>query len=82
MSKDSKLISAEEIKHRIYFIRNQKVILDSDLAAMYQVETRVLNQAVTRNIERFPDDFMFQFTQEEFKNLKSQAPQLDFLQKS
>ena len=53
-------------------IRNKKVILDSDLAALYGVETKVLVQAVKRNIDRFPDDFMFQLNNDEFKNLKSQ----------
>ena len=58
------------IQRKIYEIRGQKVILDRDLAALYQVETRVLNQAVKRNIDRFPEDFMFQLTKEEC--LKSQ----------
>lgn len=49
-----------------------KVMLDFDLASMYQVETRVLNQSVKRNIERFPDDFMFQLSKYEWENLKSQ----------
>ncbi len=53
------------IQSKIYEIRGQKVMLDFDLAEMYQVETRVLNQAVKRNIERFPKDFMFQLTLEE-----------------
>ena len=53
-------------------IRDEKVILDEDLATMYGVETRALVQAVKRNIDRFPDDFMFQLTMNEFKNLKSQ----------
>lgn len=58
------------IQRKIYEIRGRKVILDRDLAALYQVETRVLNQAVKRNLERFPEDFMFQLTKEEC--LKSQ----------
>lgn len=53
-------------------IRGQKVILDSDLAALYEVETKRLNQQVTRNIERFPEDFMFQLTYKEFTILRSQ----------
>jgi hypothetical protein len=53
-------------------IRDEKVMLDADLAAMYGVETRVLVQAVKRNINRFPDDFMFQLNMDEFRNLKSQ----------
>ena len=60
------------IQNRIYEIRGLRVMLDFDLAELYQVETRVLNQAVKRNIKRFPEDFMFQLTQEEFRNLKSQ----------
>lgn len=60
------------IQRKIYEIRGQKVILDRDLAALYQVETRVLNQAVKRNINRFPEDFMFQLTKEEWQNISSQ----------
>ncbi len=66
------LIPAERITQSILFIRDQKVILDHDLAAMYGVETRVLIQAVRRNHERFPGDFMFQMTPEDFQNLRSQ----------
>ncbi len=62
----------ELIKSKIYEIRGQKVMLDRDLAQMYGVETRTLNQAVKRNIERFPADFMFQLTDEEWQILKSQ----------
>ena len=60
------------IVNKIYFIRGEKVMLDFDLALIYGVETRVLNQAVKRQIQRFPSDFMFQLTQDEFSNLKSQ----------
>ena len=60
------------IQNLIYEIRGQKVMLDSDLAKLYQVETRVLNQAVKRNIKRFPPDFMFQLTIEEVLNMSSQ----------
>ena len=60
------------VKSKIYTIRGQKVMLDFDLAQMYEVETRVLNQSVKRNIERFPDDFMFQLTKGELDILKSQ----------
>jgi hypothetical protein len=60
------------IQSKIYEIRGQRVMLDSDLAAMYGVETRALNQAVKRNIERFPEDFMFQLTKGELEILKSQ----------
>ena len=57
---------------KIRMIRGHKVMLDSDLAELYEVETRVLNQQVKRNIKRFPEDFMFQLSKEEFDNLKSQ----------
>jgi len=60
------------IQSKIYEIRGQKVMLDFDLAEMYEVETRVLNQAVKRNIERFPVDFMFQLTAKEWENMSSQ----------
>jgi hypothetical protein len=66
------IISEETISDKIYFIRNQKVMLDRDLAMLYGIETRVLKQAVKRNISRFPDDFMFELSQIEFDNLKSQ----------
>lgn len=71
--KESSLIVPDEVvMNKIYVIRNQKVMLDIDLAGLYQVETKVLNQQVKRNLKRFPDDFMFQLTQLEFENLKSQ----------
>ncbi len=59
----------QEIQNRIYELRGQKVMLDFDLAELYQVETRVLKQAVRRNIERFPKDFMFQLNKREWKVL-------------
>lgn len=62
----------ELIQSKIYEIRGQRVMLDFDLAALYQVETRVLNQAVKRNMKRFPSDFMFQLTSDEWAILKSQ----------
>ncbi len=62
-------IPDEVIINKIYFIRGQKVMLDKDLAEMYNVTTGNLNKAVKRNLKRFPDDFMFQLTEEEFKNL-------------
>ena len=68
----SEIIKQHEIQNKIYFIRGEQVMLDRDLAELYQVETRVLNQAVKRNIERFPEDFMFQLTRDEFDSLKSQ----------
>ena len=60
------------IRDIIYFVRGQQVLLDSDLAALYKVDTKVFNQAVKRNIERFPAEFRFQLTQEEYDSLKSQ----------
>lgn len=72
MSDKNKIIRTDSIQNKIYTIRGVQVMLDSDLAQMYQVETRALNQAVSRNRERFPDDFMFQLTSEEWENLKSQ----------
>lgn len=57
----------------IYTIRDKQVMVDSHLAALYKVETRVFNQAVKRNIERFPEHFRFQLTDEEYRNLKSQT---------
>jgi hypothetical protein len=62
----------EQIQTMIYEIRGQKVMLDNDLAALYEVETFNLNKAVKRNIERFPDDFMFQLTKDEWENLTFQ----------
>jgi ORF6N domain len=66
------VLSEELISNKIYFIRNQKVMLDRDLAALYGIETRVLKQAVKRNISRFPEDFMFELTNDEFSNWRSQ----------
>ncbi len=66
------IVPIEEIAGKIFFIRGVKVMLDRDLAALYEVETRILNQAVKRQIKRFPEDFMFQLTREEFNDLKSQ----------
>ena len=65
-------LPAERIESRIYLLRGHKVMLSTDLADLYEVEPRALVQAVKRNIERFPEDFMFQLSQEEFDNLKSQ----------
>lgn len=65
-------IPDEIITSKIYLIRGQKVMLDSDLAELYQVETRRLNEQIKRNTGRFPEDFMFRLTNEEWKNLKSQ----------
>jgi hypothetical protein len=68
----SAIVPAERIYRCIYVIRGRKVLLDEDLADLYGVQTRVLNQAVSRNMERFPEDFMFRLTGQEFTNLKSQ----------
>ena len=65
-------ITEEAVISKIYLIRSQKVMLDRDLAEMYGVETKRLNEQVKRNMDRFPEDFMFQLTITEFKNLKSQ----------
>jgi hypothetical protein len=62
----------KRIDSNIYLIRGQNVMLDADLAALYEVEVKVLNQAFKRNIERFPEDFMFQLTAEEAGRLRSQ----------
>jgi len=66
------IIPSERIVSKIYIIRNRKVMLDRDLAELYGVKTGVLNQAVKRNIKRFPSDFMFRLDKKEFKNLLSQ----------
>ena len=62
----------KSIQNRIYEIRGERVMLDFDLAALYEVETKVLNQAVKRNIKRFPEDFMFQLTSAEFEEIRLQ----------
>ena len=62
----------EELRNRIHVIRGQQVMLDKDLAELYGVEVRVLNQGVKRNLKRFPSDFMFQLTKEEYDSLRSQ----------
>ena len=73
VKKESSLIVPDEVvMNKIYVIRNQKVMLDVDLADLYQVDTKRLNEQVKRNLKRFPEDFMFQLTQSEFENLKSQ----------
>ncbi len=66
------LVPDEIVMNKIYFIRNQKVMLDSDLADLYNVETKQLKRQVNRNIDRFPTDFMFELTQPEFDALRSQ----------
>lgn len=73
MGDSTSLVAAERIERAILVFRGHKVLLDSDLADLYGVETRVLNQAVKRNAARFPDDFMFQLSREEWAILKSQS---------
>jgi hypothetical protein len=69
MPKNQSIMSAERIEKALFLIRRQKVILDRELARLYGVETRVLNQAVRRKRNRLPDDFMFSLTREEIRNL-------------
>jgi hypothetical protein len=66
------LISSEEITSRIFFIRGKRVMIDRDLAELYEVETKRLKEQVRRNISRFPEDFMFVLTNQEVRNLRSQ----------
>lgn len=66
------VLNAKQIQKKIYSIRETQVMLDNDLAEIYGVETRVLNQAVKRNIDRFPQNFRFQLQSDEYENLKSQ----------
>ena len=67
----------QAIQNRIYEIRGERVMLDRDLAALYEVETRIFNQAVKRNIKRFPEDFMFQLTKQEWENIRFQIEALE-----
>ena len=72
MTNKNLIAPVEQIESKMFLIRGQKVMLSMHLAELYEVESRVLVQAVKRNIERFPEDFMFQLSPEEFTNLKSQ----------
>jgi len=72
MPKQTAIIPAEQIEQKILLVRGQKVMLDQDLAELYGVETRILNRAVGRNKTRFPDDFMFELSPDEWRILKSQ----------
>ena len=72
MGKTRSSVPSERIEQAILFMRGQKVMLDRDLAELYGVEIRVLNQAIHRNIKRFPEDFVFQLTKEEDETLRSQ----------
>jgi len=67
----------QSIQNRIYELRGQRVMLDRDLASLYETETKALNLAVKRNIKRFPEDFMFQLTKEEFESLRFQIETLE-----
>jgi len=67
----------KSIQNRIYELRDERVMLDRDLAALYETETKALNLAVKRNIERFPSDFMFQLTKEEYDSLRFQFETLN-----
>src|ERR1700733_13067959 len=69
---DNQLIPDKIIMNKIYYIRGQKIMLASDLAELYNIETRVLNQSVNRNLKRFPPDFMFQLSEDEYSSLTSQ----------
>lgn len=69
---ETAIITLDQVERSIYSIRDQKVMLDSELAELYGVTTGRMNEQVRRNIERFPDDFMFQLNDSEFKNLISQ----------
>jgi len=82
MKKTAAIVPVERIWRRILFIRNQKVILDRDLAILYDVETKALNQAVKRNIKRFPADFMFQLTKAEKKQLVTNCDRFEPLKHS
>jgi hypothetical protein len=70
-------VTDEKVLNKIYLIRGQKVMLDKDLAELYRVETKRLNEQVRRNIGRFPKDFMFQLTKKEWESLRSQIATLD-----
>ena len=72
MTNKALIASVEQIESQIFLIRGQKVMLDADLAELYGVETKRFNEQVRRNSERFPEDFMFQLTAEEYANLRSQ----------
>ncbi|HEY5773211.1 MAG TPA: ORF6N domain-containing protein [Chitinophagaceae bacterium] len=78
MAKTNKelLIPVELVINKIYLVRGQKIMLDRDLAQLYDVDTRRLKEAVRRNIDRFPEDFMFELTPNEFDSLRSQIATL------
>jgi phage regulator Rha-like protein len=69
----NEIVPIESLVNKIIYLRGQKVMLDSDLAELYRVETKALNQAIARNPERFPNDFMYRLTEKEFTRLRSQS---------
>ncbi len=71
--KNNEIIELDTIQNRIYTVRNSQIILDRDLAKLYDVETRALKQAVKRNVKRFPNDFMFELTETEIDSMVSQS---------
>src|SRR3989344_6861559 len=80
MKKSNSLaLSTNNLKSRIYTIRGMQVMLDADLAELYNVKTKNLNKAVKRNIERFPEEFMFQLTEQEYNSLRFQIGTLENL---
>jgi hypothetical protein len=76
-----RLVSAEMVENKIYQLRSKRVMLDKDLAILYGVETRALNQAVKRNVKRFPEDFMFSLTREEINRMSQFVISLKFYKK-
>ena len=72
MNEKLDLTTIEEIQNLIYTIRGKQVMLDLDVARLYHTETRAINQALKRNIDRFPEEFCFQLTEEEMKSMRSQ----------
>ncbi len=86
MSKEASIVPLERVEQAIYLIRGQKVMLDRDLAALYDVETKAMNQAVKRNAKRFPSDFMFELTREEIMRMSqivtsSERPDIKYLKR-
>ncbi len=77
MKKEIKILEQDNIRNKIYTIRKVQVMLDRDLAGLYECSIKALNQAVKRNIERFPKDFMFQLTNSEYNSLRSQIVTLE-----
>lgn len=71
-STSQKVVPIERIEKRIFLIRGHRVMIDMSLAELYEVDTKALNRAVRRNLDRFPEDFMFQLSQGEFQNLRFQ----------